>query len=114
MWQSNRAGGQGRAMALLLPLRVLNSPLYILWSQGLSGRKVKPTKKVIFLISKPFWTNLVIKHKVLTNIVTIAFALLGGRRSLPFPTRARVVYRRDVQTIVRGAGSWHPCIDPCT
>ena len=66
------------------------------WEEG-------PTyqEKVIFLISKHFWTNLVSKHKVLANIVTIAFVLLGGRRSLPFPTTARVVYRRVVPTIVR-------------
>ena len=111
MWQSNRAVGQGHGIASAIESPQFTS-LYILVS-GSQWKKGQTYQKGDFLNLETFWTNLVIKHKVLTNIVTIAFALLGGRRSLPFPTRARVVYRCDVPTIVR-AGSWHHCIDPCT
>jgi len=60
---------------ILISLRVLQAPLYI------CGLRVSVGGRL----------NLIIKHNVLANIVTIAFVLLGGRRSLPFPTRARVV-----------------------
>ena len=46
------------------------------WEEG-------PTyqEKLIFLISKPVWTNLVTKHYVLINIVIIASVSVGGLRS---------------------------------
>ena len=85
MWHNNRAGGQGQSIASTTYLSIFVVPD----SQWVEGPTYE--EKVIFLISKHFWTNLVSKHKVLANIVTIAFVLLGGRRNLPFPTRARVV-----------------------
>ena len=66
MWQSNRAGGQGHDIA-----SAIESPQFTSqWEKGQTYQE-----KMIFLISKHFWTNLVSKHKVLANIVTIAFVL---------------------------------------
>ena len=79
MWHNNRAGGQGQSIASATYLSIFVVP-DSQWGEG-------PTyeEKVIFLISKPVWTNLVIKHYVLANIVIIAFISVGGLRSPALP-----------------------------
>ena len=74
------------------------------WEEG-------PTyqENVIFLISKPVWTNLVIKHYVLANIVIIAFVSVGGLRSPALPHQGQSGLEKWCAEHRMG---WHHCIDP--